>query len=292
MWNSEAMNERVGIVVPFFDTDPDFLRASVDSVLAQSIPVQLVLVDDGSTDPRTIDLSREYERSAPVRVIRHEQNRGVAAALNSGISQLTTEYVFAVASDDIVEPTYAQRAAEILDARPEVAIVTTQISRFGATSGVDAPGGAPNGLVDLLFYNVIPGISVCRREAWEAVGGYSDLTFAEDYDFWLRVLDRGGICVSIDEPLYRYRIHPGQATSTTTWEDKLHQQLTIVRRNPDIWARHIDVVMESYWRQQVELNYYKKRYGKINAVKKGAIDRMLGLRARARGLVTSKAPPS
>ena len=53
-----------------------------------------------------------------------------------------------------------------------------------------------------------------------------------------------------------------------------------MRRNPDAWAAHIDVVMERLWRQQVELNYFKKRYGRINDVKRNAINRALRVRSR------------
>ena len=56
----------------------------------------------------------------------------------------------------------------------------------------------------------------------------------------------------------------------------------MVRRNPHVWSAHIDVVMERLWRQQVELNYYKKRYGRINELKKAAVDRALAIRSRIR----------
>lgn len=273
---------RVGIVVPVFNTDPAFLREAVASALAQTVPVDLVLVDDCSTSEATVAALADLAESTPARLVRHATNQGPGVALNSGIESLDVPYVFALGSDDRVEPTYAALAAAVLDERAEVSIVTTNIQCFGASTQVDSASGAPHGLVDMLFYNVVPGISVFRRSDWVATGGFANLRWFEDYDFWLRVLSRGGISVTLDKIQYHYRIHADQTTATTTWEDKLAQQLKIVRRNPDVWSSHIDVVMEQFWRQQVELNYFKKRYGRFNEVKKSAIDRALVVRSRLR----------
>lgn len=271
---------RVGIVIPVFNTDPEFLREAVRSALAQTVPVDVVLVDDCSTSAETVDTLLHLAATTSARLLRHEDNRGPGIALNTGIEALDVPYVFALGSDDRVEPTYADLATRVLDERSDISIVTTDIQCFGASDEVDSASGAPNGLADLLFYNVVPGISVFRREDWEAVGGFADLRWFEDYDFWLRVLSRGGKSITLDRIQYHYRIHPQQATATISWESKLDQQLEIVRRNPEVWRDNVDVVMERLWRQQVELNYFKKRYGRFNDLKKGAIDRLARTRSR------------
>ena len=273
---------KVGIVVPVFNTDPTFLREAVWSALAQTIPVDVVLVDDCSTNESTVRALEELADTTAARIIRHAENGGPGLALNTGVEALDVPYVFALGSDDWVEPTYAQLAAEVLERRPEISLVTTDIQCFGASDAVEATGGAPNGVVDILFDNIIPGISVFRREHWVEVGGFADLRWSEDYDFWVRILSRGGSSASVSPVQYHYRIHPAQATATTSWEIKLAQQLEIVRRNPEAWSAHIDLVMERFWRQQVELNYFKKRYGRFNNAKKSTIDTALRARDRIR----------
>lgn len=274
---------KVGIVVRVFNTDPEQLKDAVTSALRQTIPARVVMVNDCSTRPETIQALEDLESETDAVLLTHPDNLGPGPAMNTGVDFLDTPYVFAMDSDDLVEPTYAELAARVLDERSEVNIVTTDIALFGSASGIDSASGAPNGLVDMLFYNVVPGVSVFRRRDWEEVGGYADLRWFEDYDFWLRVLALGGITVTLDEPQYHYRVHETQATATISWEDKLAHQLAIVRRNPDVWSAHLDVVMERLWRQQVELNYYKKRYGRINELKKGVIDRLQAARARVSG---------
>lgn len=274
---------RVGIVVRVFNTDADQLREAVHSALAQTVPVDVVVVDDGSTNGATLEALDDLTRpngAGGARLLRHSTNRGPGVAMNTGVDALDTPYVFPMDSDDLVEPTYAELAADVLDSRPEVSIVTTNIALFGEASGLDSASGAPNGSVDMLLYNVIPAFSIFRRTDWEAVGGYADLRWYEDYDFWLRVLSLGGVSFTLPTVQYHYRVHPAQVTATISWEQKLRQQLEIVRRNPEVWQGHIEVVMEHLWRQQVELNYYKKRYGRINDMKKGLIDRLLIARSR------------
>lgn len=278
------MQPRVGVVIPVYNTG-SYLRDAIESARAQSEPVEIVVVDDASTDAETLAILASYEDDPSIRILRHPQNAGLPAGLNTGIGALSTRYAFLLGSDDIVEPTYAEQAADILDADDDVAIVTTPIQHFGGMTHVNYVPGAPNGIVDLLVNNTVPGISVHRRSDWEAVGGYRLLSWSEDWDFWIRILARGGRCVVLPRPAYRWRIHGSQITSTRSWEAKLGQQVRMVRDNPQPWADHVDLVMERLWQTQMELNYFTKRYGRFNQVKKDTIDRLLRTRARVRGMV-------
>lgn len=237
---------RVGIVVPVYNTGA-YLRDALDSALAQSIPVEIVVVDDASTDAETLAILRKFAARPKLRFIRHDENRGLPEALNTGIAAMSAPYVFLLGSDDIVDPTYAEESAAILDREPRVSIVTTALRRFGASSELYDPGGAPNGVVDLLIQNTIPGISVCRRADWAAVGGYRNYSWSEDWDFWIRVLSLGGTCVVLPEPRYHWRVHAAQITSTRTWQDKLEQQVAMVRANPGPWIEHLPLVVENLW---------------------------------------------
>lgn len=277
------MEPRVGVVIPVYNTG-SYLTDAIESALGQTEEVDVVVVDDASTDHETLQILATYEADPRVRLVRHEENAGLPAGLNTGIHLLSNRYVFLLGSDDIVEPFYAQQAADILDADEDVAIVTTPIQHIGARSDINHVRGAPNGVVDLLVHNTIPGISVHRRTDWEAVGGYRQLSWAEDWDFWVRILARGGRCVTLESPAYRWRIHGSQITSTRPWEAKLDQQLEMVVGNPGPWAEHLDVIMRALWETQVELNYFRKRYGRVNQVKKSSIDALLGLRRRVRQL--------
>lgn len=262
-----ASGVRVAIIVPVFNTEPTFLQEAVISASRQTVPVDVVMVDDGSTRAETLNALRELSLLHGVRLVGHERNMGVAAAIDTGFGSTSAPYVLAMGSDDIVQSTYAELSARLLDERSDVAIVTADIQQFGADDTLVTASGAPNGVRDMLFHNVISGASVCRRTDWEAVGGYSPLKWGEDYDFWLRVLARGGVCARIDSVQYNYRIHEGQATQTLTDVEKLADRLEVVMRNRQIWADNMDVVMLQLWHQEESLAYFKRRYGRLNDLK-------------------------
>lgn len=250
------------------------------SAVAQTIPVDVVLVDDHSTDPGTLAALKELAELPTVTLLRHESNQGVAAAINTGFASTHAPYLLMVGSDDVVEPTFAALASEILDAQSEVSIVVSDIQRFGAASHVDVASSVPNGVRDMLFHNVISGASVCRRADWETVGGYAPLRWGEDYEYWIRVLSLGGTCVRIPSVQYHYRIHPGQATETLSQEEKLADRLEVIARNRDVWADNLDVIMARLWEQEEALAYFKRRYGPLNDVKSRAVSIARGLRRR------------
>lgn len=275
------MQRRVGIVIPTYNAG-DLLLESVDSVLGQTEDVDLVVVDDCSTDPRSLSVLDQLSADGLL-LIRHTVNTGPGGAMNSGIAVLGNPYVAAVGADDAAHPRYAQDAADVLDSDEGIRIVTTALQKFGTSTDLYVPDGAPRGVIDLLFYNTVPGISMLRRQDWDTVGGYGSLTWGEDYDFWVRVLHAtGGKCVVLPETRYHYRMHRGQVTEQLGTGNKLSEQVEMVRRNPGPWQDHIDVVMERLWRNQAELDYYRKRYGKINYIKNVFLARARGARGRLR----------
>lgn len=92
----------VSVVIPTYNTEPKYLVAAVKSALAQTVPTEVIVVDDGSDKPVVLDISPSADRS--VMVIRHEKNLGIAAALNTGISAMSTEWFAWLSADDMFEP--------------------------------------------------------------------------------------------------------------------------------------------------------------------------------------------
>ena len=91
----------ITVVVPVYNTAP-WLGRCIESLLAQTLPVNIVLVDDGSTDGSG-EICDRYARHSNVTTL-HQENRGAAAARNAGLAVADTEWVGFVDSDDWVEP--------------------------------------------------------------------------------------------------------------------------------------------------------------------------------------------
>jgi glycosyltransferase involved in cell wall biosynthesis len=200
---------RVSVVVPVLDAGPDLARA-LDSVAAQrpAAAVETIVVDDGSTEPRTLALLDAAARRPGVTVHR-TPNRGPAAARNTAIAAARGDYVLPLDADDWLHPAFLARTVPILDAEPEVGIVHTWVGLVGGHHGVWRTGRF--GLPELLARCTVHVCSLYRRALWTDVGGY-DESFrdgAEDWDFWLAAAGRGWTARAVPEVLAYYQRSAG-----------------------------------------------------------------------------------
>lgn len=202
------MVQNVAVVVSSFNQGL-MVREAVVSVLDQSLgPVQLVVVDDGSTDPESVDVLAELERE-DVRILR-QPNRGVSAARNAGVRFLDAGLVAVLDGDDRYRPGFLEAVVGEFD-DDDVVATSSWLAMFGTATGVVRPSGGR--VVDFLVRNSCPAPAVFRRDRWEAVGGYAEdmREGFEDWDFFLRLLTLGGQIRIVPEALIDYRTQPGSA---------------------------------------------------------------------------------
>ena len=95
------MSGRIALIVPCFN-DGDLVREALASI-DEDEPVEVVVVDDHSTDPATLAMLEELS-SQGVRVARHEENRGVGPARQTGLRETSAPYVFPLDADDLAVP--------------------------------------------------------------------------------------------------------------------------------------------------------------------------------------------
>lgn len=191
-----------------------YLDEAVGSVLAQSHQnYEVIIVDDGSTDPATVRLLDGYIR--PNTKILRIPNQGLAAALNVGIASAHGQYILPLDADDKIDKSYLSKASKILDDHPEIGIVYCRASYFGARTGEWKL--ASFSLETMLIKNLIFVSAMFRKKTWQEIGGfnYKMVHGYEDYDFWLSILELENIGVHrIDEILFHYRIRENSMLST------------------------------------------------------------------------------
>jgi glycosyltransferase involved in cell wall biosynthesis len=170
----------VSVIVPTFNGAATIVEA-LQSVRAQSMPVEIIVVDDGSTDDTPSIL-----RDLGVLAIRQE-NAGPAAARNTGLAHATTPLVAFIDDDDIWMPRRLQTQLAILEAHPE-ALATIGYSSFVACDVNGDAMGEPT--EPHLFANM--GAALVRREAFDRIGAFDPtLAGSEDVDWYLRLRDAG-----------------------------------------------------------------------------------------------------
>jgi glycosyltransferase involved in cell wall biosynthesis len=237
------MTTPVSIVITCYNLGA-YLREALDSALAQTYPnTEVVLVDDGSTDPATIAALDALAPHPRLRVIR-TANQGVARARNHGFSQARGEYILPLDADDRILPEYVARAAAVLDSDPRVGFVGCHYRMFGDREGEYRP--AQYALPDMLVENVVPIASVMRRRCWEEAGGYcAELNSIEDWDLWIGILERGYTGHLIPEIFFEYRIRPNSNISAIRDEQTMQRRMSLLyQRHLDLYTTHLfDVLL-------------------------------------------------
>lgn len=202
----------VSVVIPCFNLG-QYLPEALASVEAQTLaPAEVLVVDDGSTDPQTRAVLQSL-RGERLRVI-SSPNRGVGAARNLGASEARGELVCFLDADDALLPGYLAATAGALEANPRLGFATSWLTTFGAeTWDWKEPSCA---LEALLFGNVGAATVVVRKAAFDAVGGYDAQMPHQGYEDWdllLSLTTRGAQGALVPEVLYRYRLRPGSMAS-------------------------------------------------------------------------------
>jgi glycosyltransferase involved in cell wall biosynthesis len=211
------------VVMPAYNVETT-IGPAVESVLRQTWDdFELIVVDDGSTD-QTHAAVEPFEVNPRVRVVRHE-NRGLAAARNTGIAHARGEHLAFLDSDDLWMPTYLEAMARALAEDPRAGIGYTDawvldertraIYRRGtAMSCMDPPAQPPQDpqalFARLVRGNFIFSSATVRRSVIEKVGPFdSRLRAAEDWELWLRIAAHGYRAVRPPGMLAIYRSRPG-----------------------------------------------------------------------------------
>ena len=191
------MNPLVSVVIPVFNGER-FLRDAVQSVLDQQYaPLEIIIVDDGSTDS-TATVARSLPET--VRYL-HQNNQGPAAARNRGIEQARGGLITFADADDLWPPGKLQLQLPYLinDARIEIVMGRVQLL-------------SETGLAESAF-SVNLGCTVIRKSVFDRVGLFDEtMRYSEDVDWFMRARESGAAIVTLDAVTLLYRQHEQNMT--------------------------------------------------------------------------------
>lgn len=223
----------VSVVVVSFNYG-HFVEEAVDCVLAQTFDnIEVIVVEGGSTDPasraRTLALQRPKTT-----VVSQMGAHQVGANRNFGISKARGKYICCLDADDLLKPTYIEKAVFLLETYG-YDVVSCAMQQFGNTDERVGILGEPL-LSDMLEGNHVLTCGVFRRSLWEKAGGYRDTDRAvtghvyEDWLFWARLAAMGARIHNMsNEHLFLYRRH-GPSLSTQSDLHAMAVQRKLIRQ--------------------------------------------------------------
>jgi glycosyltransferase involved in cell wall biosynthesis len=192
------------IVIPCYNQGA-FLGEALKSIAEQTVPVhQVIVVDDGSTDPFTIARIDELCQ-APIELVR-QANGGLPAARNAGIRRATGDWILPLDADDQLTPNALEVYERAIAADPEIDIWYPDILHFGVEEGLWESGPFANWR--LLWNNQMVCSSAIRRAIFTAGITYNERMRGgyEDWEFYIHACcDRGHKARALEQPIFRYR---------------------------------------------------------------------------------------
>lgn len=233
---------KVSVIIPCYNQGA-FIDEAVNSVLVQTFSdFEIIIVNDGSTDAATNALLEKY--SHPKTTVIHTENQGVCAARNTAIKAAAGKYILPLDADDKIEPTYLEKAVNVLDNHPETGVVWCKADLFGAQRGEwDLK---PFSLKQMMSNGCVFATAMFRKSDWERVGGYNVnmIHSLEDWDFWLSFVERNIGFYQIPEILFHYRKHAVSRTTQSIGKNT-ESRKNIILNHLNLYAAHPDLLRGS-----------------------------------------------
>lgn len=203
------------ILVPTYNTDPRWLKACIDSVLAQTYPHwELCIADDASTSPHVWEIVQSYVAADErIKAVRRSHNGHIAAASNSALALASGKYVALLDHDDALHPLALQWCALELEKNSRWRMLFTDEDKIDSAGKRSDPYFKSDWNPDLfLSQNCVCHLGVYERDLMLEVGGFREgYDGAQDWDLTLRVTEKLGAdeIGHIPKVLYHWRMIEG-----------------------------------------------------------------------------------
>ncbi len=237
--NSPELPGVLSVVIPYFNLGKT-VEETVQSVLRSDYDagkLEIILLDDGSTNPDSIRKAEELARQYPLRLERIS-NGGLANARNTGIRLARGEYVCFLDADDTVEPAYFRRCVEVLRLHENVSYVYSWVQYFENSHDIWVA-------FDTVFpyfcaQNQLTCMAVVRRKDYLAFGlNHPAMEYGlEDYDGWLGLAENGRMGVCIPEPLVNYRVRTGSMTRSMSMGAMIYLRSRLRELHPELYRQY------------------------------------------------------
>ncbi len=234
-------NELVSVIIPVYNVFP-YLREALDSVIHQTYrELEILIVDDGSTDGSGQICDEYAEQDQRICVI-HQENKGLSNARNAGLNRMTGEIVAMLDPDDAYDNTFIEELKSAMDQEQADLAVGKYTTHYTTGKMIREKSCVPEPRIQAGTYdrswmilalsdeevNVSVWNKLYRRKLWKGIR-FLDGHVCEDHEVTYRVINESKKMVVIDLPVYYHRKRPGSITATVSWKFRSDQILMASR---------------------------------------------------------------
>lgn len=213
--NLRTVSPSVSVILPVYNAE-ETLPQAIESILKQTeTSLELIIVDDGSTD-RSRQIVHRFAKMDSRVLPLFVPHRGIAGALNLGLEQASSPYIARMDADDISLPERLEKQRGYLEAHPRTGLVSCLVKHIHTGSNQSGYKRYVDWINTLTNHDAIrrsrfiesplahPSV-MFRKRLLDRFGGYRDGPFPEDYDLWLRWLQKGVRMEKIPKLLFEWR---------------------------------------------------------------------------------------
>ena len=220
---------KVSVLLPVYNAEDTLFRAAFSCLNQSFSDLELIIINDGSLD-QTSDTCDQLVNDDPrVKLIEFKSNKGVSKAIEAGRASANGELIARMDADDFSYPERFMHQVDLLESDPAITACGTAVRLMGAPSTDPGRGflnyvdwvnslNAPNTISSQRFIDspVANPTSMIRANDLEKVGGFSDPPWAEDYDLWLKFLNRKMRITNIKKVLLDWHDSPNRLTRSSS----------------------------------------------------------------------------
>lgn len=236
------MSPVISVIVPCYNQGK-YLAETLNSIINQTFTNwECIIVNDGSSDCTTETANPFCVKDQRFHYI-EQKNQGLALARNNGIKASVGKYILPLDADDLIDPTYIEKAIKHFQEHPDTSIVYCRAQLFGA---VNQDWDLPQyNYESFIWMNCIFCSAVFKRADYDKTIGYNpNMIYGfEDWDLWLSILSKDSTVYQIDEPLFFYR-KKSQSMTTTTHEQMRDLYSIIYNNHKEIYEPYCNHLIE------------------------------------------------
>src|SRR3990172_6974241 len=236
----ESATPCVSIIIPFYNAHK-YARDAIESAFTSEYPdFEVILINDGSDNPKSLEFLKEIESEFPKLKIIHKSKGGLGDARNAGLEAATGEFIVPLDTDNMLLPNMLSSCSRVLTEHQNLAYITTYFECLREEDGARlplqlSPIPRPLGTVDgLILLEPTPGYApaMLRLSALKSVGGYaSGIYCMEDWDLWLTFHEKGMEGDVLPEVHYIHRLRSDGISNSLNALNDIRLKQSLLRKH-------------------------------------------------------------